>query len=540
MNRKSNKSNPDTISAQIVFEETISGMIYRITPPCVFGRGAGVDLELSDPAVSRRHARIGETNGEIWLEDLDSTNGVFVNDRKISKRTSVQAGDSIQMGQTRFLVRNAEEKAAETTLVLRALSTKAALFLDHERLSAIYEITAELSTHQDLSELEQTLFARLRGLFHHDRGLIALFQEDGSLKPIFSDPPSKAAPLSKSIVTRLFRTGESFILEDALSEKSLKEQKSVISHGIRSALCVPLIFLDRVYGLLYLDKEIPGAYHDHDLAFLRSIASILAPLIDNARRWSELKSQYTSTRETLKKKEERLVDMERTAAYVSLAQAMAHEIRKPLAVIGGYAKKLAESGSGSADSEAYRVFLASTERIDAVLNEVDALVNGSPLQKKPQRIDLLIQKEIEHHAKDWANTSLHPQLFVRTPQVMVSIDSEQMRQALSLVFREAMFSIPGGSNISITVQDRGTALDIVMGETDAIEGFCDLFDAALEGRPWRLSLFLNSANKRISDQGGRILLDPRAHSAFPLIIRFPKGSDNVRSQLLNDRIDANI
>jgi signal transduction histidine kinase len=522
MNRKSHKFNSDTISKQIVFEETISGMIYRITPPCIFGRGAGVGLELSDPVVSRRHARIGETNGEIWLEDLDSTNGVFVNDRKITVRTPVQPGDSIQMGQTRFLVRNAEEKAAETTLVLRALSTKAALFLDHERLSAIYEITAELSAHRDLSILEQTIFARLRGLFHHDRGFIALFQEDGSLKPIFSDPPSKPAPLSKSIVNRLFRTGESFILEDALSEKSLKEQESVISLGIRSALCVPLIFHDKIYGLMYLDKEISGAYHDHDLAFLRSIANILAPLIENARLWSELKSHYTSTRKTLKKTAVRLIDMERTAAYVSFAQAMAHEIRDPLAVIGCYAKKLTESGFESADSEAFKAILASAERIDVVLNEVDALVNISPLQKKMQRIDLLIQKEIDHYSKDWANTSLHPHLFVRTPQVMIPIDSGQMRKALSMVFREIMFSIPGGSNISITVQDRGNELDIVMGETDASEGFCELFDEALKGKPWRFSLFLNSAYKIISDQGGKILLDPRAHSAFPLIIRFPK------------------
>ncbi len=57
--------------------------------------------------------------------------------------------------------------------------------------------------------------------------------------------------------------------------------------------------------------------------------------MENARLWSELENRYASAMETLKKTQARLIDMERTAAYVRLAQAMAHEIRNPLMVIGG-------------------------------------------------------------------------------------------------------------------------------------------------------------------------------------------------------------
>ena len=500
---------------QIALQELRSRENYRISLPCVIGRGKEADLSFPDLAISHRHALIGETDNQIWIQDLQSANGVFVNDQRIKEKALLKLGDSIQLGQTRFLVPQEEEKIPQQTIILHSLGPKTDWDLDHQRLRLIYDLTTELSENQDITVLGEKIFSRFKEIFKQDRGYIALFQEDGSLKPIFAAPPSEPVPLSRSVINRLFQNGESFILEDALNDISLKEQQSVLGLKIRSALCAPLIFRNQIYGLIYLDRNIPGAYQQGDLKFLRSIASILAPLIENARLWSELKNHYANVTDTLRETQARLIDVERKAAYVHLAQAMAHEIRNPLMAIGGLMRRIARSGSESSTSERMQAIMTSVDRVERVLREVDDFVKIPEPQKKLVRIDHLIQEEIQ-------KSGIKPLLSVNTSNPLVPLDSNLFKKAISMIFNELLFCLPQGSDINIIIQDFGNELEILMGEAYGNKRLCELFDPELEGKVWSLGLFLNIAYKIISDHGGKLLLDPSAHSAFPMIIRIPR------------------
>ena len=63
----------------------------------VIGRSSELDMVLVEDMVSRRHAKISVENGDIFLEDLGSTNGSFVNGEKIT-RTKLNEGDRILIG----------------------------------------------------------------------------------------------------------------------------------------------------------------------------------------------------------------------------------------------------------------------------------------------------------------------------------------------------------------------------------------------------------------------------------------------------------
>lgn len=70
----------------------------------VIGR-AGADLDISpDQAASRRHASISVENGKYFVEDLNSRNGTYVNDKKITGKVLLREGDVIRVGQTRLMV----------------------------------------------------------------------------------------------------------------------------------------------------------------------------------------------------------------------------------------------------------------------------------------------------------------------------------------------------------------------------------------------------------------------------------------------------
>jgi len=95
--------------------ESSSGVLVFTTKAAVIGREAGVDFQLRDPAVSRRHALIERTPKGHLLRDLGSSNGSFVNGRRVVEQ-ELRPNDRIRLGDTlfRFTDRGAETHGEET------------------------------------------------------------------------------------------------------------------------------------------------------------------------------------------------------------------------------------------------------------------------------------------------------------------------------------------------------------------------------------------------------------------------------------------
>jgi diguanylate cyclase (GGDEF)-like protein len=80
--------------------------------PLLLGRDEDCDVPLHDPSVSRRHAQVEASGDGCYAVDLNSTNGTFVNDRRIG-RHRLGDGDYLRIGSTilRFLDRDNIEAA---------------------------------------------------------------------------------------------------------------------------------------------------------------------------------------------------------------------------------------------------------------------------------------------------------------------------------------------------------------------------------------------------------------------------------------------
>jgi hypothetical protein len=65
----------------------------------VLGRSRECDIQVEDPNVSRRHAELRQEGSSYWIVDLDSTNGVEVNGRRV-KRAKLENGDTFTVGST--------------------------------------------------------------------------------------------------------------------------------------------------------------------------------------------------------------------------------------------------------------------------------------------------------------------------------------------------------------------------------------------------------------------------------------------------------
>jgi pSer/pThr/pTyr-binding forkhead associated (FHA) protein len=109
----------DEYSLEIV-EGPQAGRRIPVSGPLELGRDPGASAQLlEDERVSRRHARLTPAEGGVLVEDLDSTNGTFVNGDEIHSPARLVPGDKLLVGVTLLELRTAAQVAARPTAVVR-------------------------------------------------------------------------------------------------------------------------------------------------------------------------------------------------------------------------------------------------------------------------------------------------------------------------------------------------------------------------------------------------------------------------------------
>ncbi len=88
-----------------VRSETQQGTEIEVSGATVLGRSAEADLVLEDPYASDFHMRLVAQDSGLTLHDLGSTNGTYVNGRRVTAPTQLRRGDTIQIGKTVMEVR---------------------------------------------------------------------------------------------------------------------------------------------------------------------------------------------------------------------------------------------------------------------------------------------------------------------------------------------------------------------------------------------------------------------------------------------------
>lgn len=96
---------PEKMRLKVV-EGNAAGMVIEVEEEFVIGRQAEGDGTLaSDVEISRQHARVAPDNdGRFAIEDLGSTNGTFINGRRLEGRTTLETGDRIEVGASALVV----------------------------------------------------------------------------------------------------------------------------------------------------------------------------------------------------------------------------------------------------------------------------------------------------------------------------------------------------------------------------------------------------------------------------------------------------
>lgn len=77
------------------------GRTFDLGDELTLGRAQGCGVALpQDSFTSHLHARLWRQDGKVWVEDLGSTNGTYLNHRKLTRAASLASGDRLQVGRT--------------------------------------------------------------------------------------------------------------------------------------------------------------------------------------------------------------------------------------------------------------------------------------------------------------------------------------------------------------------------------------------------------------------------------------------------------
>lgn len=97
--------------------------------PFIIGRQEGCHLHLTYTEISRRHAEIHYRTGQLWLRECGSTNGTFVNRRRVQEDVALYDGDVVQFGTLEFRLHRLGQPNATEERTSRVLSRQ---FDDYE------------------------------------------------------------------------------------------------------------------------------------------------------------------------------------------------------------------------------------------------------------------------------------------------------------------------------------------------------------------------------------------------------------------------
>jgi adenylate cyclase len=328
------KNMPYIIQSQGTPHERVCDLRHGVN---TIGRGLDNSIVVEDDArsLSRHHAEIQVTDKGLYVTDLNSSNGTFVNQVKIIQQ-KLNHGDLVQFGSVVFrlvdelqsgddsasgqkviptsglsiLMRVSPEKSRvnmQDLLKEQKLATSGSVLMiqgtdEVQRTSAklrvLLEVSQELSSPEAYSALPEKILELLLKIMSVDRAVLLLVDEKtGLLEPKayrFSNPNATADLdfYSRKITNFVFNQGDAIISDDASLDRRFDSSQSIIQQAIQAAMCAPLKPRDRVIGVLYVDNLSRGhAYHKEDLEFLSSLANQAAIAIENAHLYRNMQSE---------------------------------------------------------------------------------------------------------------------------------------------------------------------------------------------------------------------------------------------------------
>jgi two-component system NtrC family sensor kinase len=536
----------------VIISEGADGRIFDFenTAEVVVGRDELCSIPLSDPKVSRRHARFFARNSRMLVEDLGSSNGIRVNGMRV-KEMALEEGDKVVLGDTILGVsglppvqpglhssRMVRVAPRTQTVVLSVMPhDKAgvmdhaassdeveALREDHRSLRAIHEISCVLASPSGAEESLHTVVGILREFCEADTACVLTRSqeaEDWAVRAFRTlTAPDAQMQISETIIRRSLDERVAILCRDPFTDDRFQGSVSMMVEGVTSALCSPIRFDGGFNGVLFLDRRNRReVFTEKELRLATTVANIIGLLLDKDRMDQEARQR------------------ERLAVIGEVVANLAHHAKNVIAGMnfGLSSLKMAVSrGEFGKLPEYVRMFETQNGRLaDLVLNMLSYSKERTPVAGKVlirrvlddvtlpfrERLsELGVSLAIECRPGEievWAEESALHRVFLN-----LLMNSMEALQAAGRGSKEIRVTVEprDGTWVEIRFRDTGTGID-----PDDIGRVFDVFFSRNGAKGTGLGLAV--VKKIVTEHGGevRVTSEPGAWTEFSIVLPAPQG-----------------
>jgi Nif-specific regulatory protein len=335
-----------------------SGQTYTL------GRATTNSIVLKDDLCSRDHAELSAGNGRWRVRDLNSLNGTRVNGERVEGERELSPGDDLHLGQTHLLfvedmdqlpdlppAPRLEDEGEGVSIKKRLGQTRFmtpvpppqgpeggpapsrhALSRD---LALLYRLALDMGSAADYEELCRIVLDALLEAVPAEVGAILSVSREGAERNAQRPPTPRGGvvapsgvPAGKSlrgidlevtahrhrdpgvqgyarvsdyVSNEVLASREAILAEDVARDRYLRSRESLADLGATSLICAPILFADKVLGLIHLYCTDPHKALDaEDLEFTVAVAKQLGGVIHNLQRQQSLTNENRSLRDQLR------------------------------------------------------------------------------------------------------------------------------------------------------------------------------------------------------------------------------------------------
>jgi signal transduction histidine kinase len=337
---------------------------------------------------------------------------------------------------------------------------------------------------------------------------------------MFADPELIFRP-QESWNSAPVRRGDEYRREYLMARELFSARECAIAPLISKARVVGVVIADNLYSSTPIEEA--------DLQLLDTLARQAGLAIDNAR-----------TYEALQKAQKDLLAADRLVVIGELAARISHEIRNPLATIGGWARNLLRKPDNPSEVQRKAgIIVDEVKRLEELLTDVLGIARARPLNLEPHRINEIVERALMLAEADIraSKVEIHKQLDDALP--LTRVDRSRLLQALLNIIRNGAQSMSGKEDgvlrictrfnqpsqlllnekpdakswIDIEVRDEGKGIS----EQALKQVFDPFFSTKLSGS----GLGLSVTRRIVQDHGGEIEVESEPGQGTSFVLRLP-------------------
>jgi len=487
----------------------------------VIGRSDDCGIPISkDPLVSRRHAELRMIEGRLEARDLDSRNGILVNNRVV-KEAILAPGDVLRVGDQEFEVAGMAEPIPHSIVSMATSELFQQSLLQQSvgsPLATLFSASMLLGEIFDLDELLRALLGLIFDNLPVQRGFILTVSSDGAPPQLRASQSrqadDKGPPISQTLVNKVVRSREAIMITDALGDSQYHESASIAAHEIHSAMCVPLLGRESVVGVIYADSgSLVRPFEDRSLELLSAIGRIAGVAVENATLHHQI------------------VQSERLAAIGEATAGLGHCIKNMLTGIRASSDLISQgvvSQRWDQLNVGWPILQRSIDRIETLVLNMLTYSRGGSGQRERCDLGAICGDVVETVAQQALKHGTKVELNIQGSTRLEGDARELHRVVLNLVANALDACESRGSLVTVTARghESGVSLEVRDdGEGVGAQHLPHLFDAFFTTKGSRgTGLGLACCKKIVESHNGRIRIESIQGDGTTAIVELPRMS----------------